>query len=489
MVVIWFGALFGLASLAIRPALLERLVSAAGIDLLVPMAAAPLGTTARLLVALMMTLLGCVVGAIVGRGLAKPAAKTAGARRRPAPTAQVEDGPSEVALFGAAPSANTAEAEVDQSVRRRRQLAIIDTAETFDDQAPLPGSAQILSVAELPLKSFDEVDGIWLHSSDRAEPNAGETPADHDQDGILELAGEKLDTVEPSAPAPVILADEDVSEPAAGARGNRLFDSYVRRVNAGIGSNDSEIPAPGFVSVPDDLSEPATRHCEASVLATDEPVSGGPPAAEPDTEFATDAVYANTAERIATAPLDALSHVELLERLALTIARRRREAAQSSEAAATPAPAEPVWFSAPQSVAANGDMPAALRPHWMDGDQDDDDALPAIAPPRTITMAADRTGDQPARAAGEDAPPIEEIAMPQDPRVLAQGYSSLQGMTKLGVHQVFDRSGAADVPATGSPMPAARAFDAPQADEPLPDQTEQALRAALATLRRMSGAA
>ena len=47
VVALWFGALFGLGSMAIRPGLIEDMVLAAGIDTLVPAAAPPLGMTAR----------------------------------------------------------------------------------------------------------------------------------------------------------------------------------------------------------------------------------------------------------------------------------------------------------------------------------------------------------------------------------------------------------------------------------------------------------
>lgn len=486
VVVVWFGALFGLASLAIRPVLIEGLVSATGIDQVIPMAAPPLGSTARILIALLMTVLGCAVGALVARRFAKPAAQQPSAHRRPAASVQAEDAPSPVALFGAE---RTDEVEEEQPARRRRQLAIMEASDSFDDHAPLPGSNQILSVAELPLKSFDEVDEIWLHSSDRARPRT-EDSADRPQESDGADEAQQLDAAAPVAALPPSFDDaedehEDVAIPVDGS-GNRLFDSYVRRVNASVGSDDPHMPAPGFVSVPDTETPPAAETQHPQVAASvDQPTLDSPLAPEPATDTAfVNTAFVNTAERIATAPLDMLSHVELLERLAQTIARRRAVSEQASQVAAMPAaPAEePVWFSAPQTVAAQGALPAALRPHWQDDADEDDDALPAIATPRSMTMTSVSPVEEPTGA-----------STPQDPEVLDQGYSSLLGMTRMGNRQVFGRNDAPTasvVPSEPAAVPSVpRAFDAPKSSEPLPDQTEQALRAALATLRRMSGAA
>ncbi|HNN56270.1 MAG TPA: hypothetical protein PKG84_08010, partial [Novosphingobium sp.] len=58
VVALWFGALFGLGSLAIRPTLIETLVMKSRIDLIVPAAAPPLGLTARMLIALILAAFG-----------------------------------------------------------------------------------------------------------------------------------------------------------------------------------------------------------------------------------------------------------------------------------------------------------------------------------------------------------------------------------------------------------------------------------------------
>jgi hypothetical protein len=62
IVALWFAALFGLGSLALRPALLEALVLAGHIDHFVPAAAPPLGAKARLLLALLLGIVGAAIG-------------------------------------------------------------------------------------------------------------------------------------------------------------------------------------------------------------------------------------------------------------------------------------------------------------------------------------------------------------------------------------------------------------------------------------------
>jgi hypothetical protein len=81
IVALWFGALFGLGSLLVHPEIIERAVVAAHIDSVIPMAAPPLGTTTRILLALAMTGIGGLLGALLGRRLAA----TGGTPRAPPP--------------------------------------------------------------------------------------------------------------------------------------------------------------------------------------------------------------------------------------------------------------------------------------------------------------------------------------------------------------------------------------------------------------------
>jgi hypothetical protein len=71
LVALWFGALFGMASLAVSPALFESLILKSGIDTVIPAAAPPLGFTARILIALGLAALGGLIGGVLGRWLAR----------------------------------------------------------------------------------------------------------------------------------------------------------------------------------------------------------------------------------------------------------------------------------------------------------------------------------------------------------------------------------------------------------------------------------
>lgn len=154
VVALWFGALLGLGSLALRPSLIEELVIMGRIDLIVPAAAPPLGITARTILALGMASLGALIGTLIARrlaraGLAKrePAAGDLGAAEQPfaaQDTPAAEPGPAETA---AAPL-------------RRRALAIEPEEACFVplDFAPLPGGApQVLDIAAIKadMREFD----------------------------------------------------------------------------------------------------------------------------------------------------------------------------------------------------------------------------------------------------------------------------------------------------------------------------------------------
>ena len=71
IVALWFAALLGLGSFALRTALIERLIVAAHVDTLVTAAAPPLGVTARLLLALALGMIGGLVGFVLARRIGR----------------------------------------------------------------------------------------------------------------------------------------------------------------------------------------------------------------------------------------------------------------------------------------------------------------------------------------------------------------------------------------------------------------------------------
>lgn len=437
-VLLWFGALFGLSSIAIRSSLIEHIVLVAGIDRVIPMAAPPLGNTMRVLLALLMTGIGCMVGGVVARLLTRSAPKPAATRRHQAGATPEAESP--VTKFGKSEPEADADALADEeelplpTVRRRQLLPAPAEPIAATEDAPLPGTSPILKVADLEIASFDAAleEEEWQPLRKRSAKPLAE----------VELSA----TPEPSRlhfgrAAPIEPHDEDTAQ----------------------------IPKPGFELLPRIEDEPLAAEGTPAAVASEverqpevaaiehEPEVAPEPEIEQPTVSAAPArvtsrpIPASAAERLANAPLDDLSHIELLERLALTIARRREAAAALLAAAAAKA-----------SISTEGDAPFGLRAVHPQPDHGDE-AVPAAVAPRFI---------------GAPVAP-DDIAEGED--ILASGYTSLRGLT---------RSTPLPTPPQGEAGASnVRAFDAPASRNRETDRTEQALRDALATLQRMSGAA
>ena len=194
VVALWFGALFGLGSLAVRPALIESLVISSRIDLIVPAAAPPLGITARILVALIMAAIGSGIGIAIARRLARP--KPEHQKHKRGTGAVTEESGR---LRGGNHHADTAvrqplsigedlrsDAGARTPARRRRSLTIEHVEADFvaHDLAPLPGSVpQILDIGEV-----------------RLSPEAAEAPLD-----LSDYAAQMPEQLPPAASSPVQL--------------------------------------------------------------------------------------------------------------------------------------------------------------------------------------------------------------------------------------------------------------------------------------------
>ena len=178
VVALWFGALFGLGSLAVRPSLLEELVLKSHIDLIVPAAAPPLGVTARILLALVMAALGGVLGIILARRLTRPKVEAyerkRGAKDLSAEQPRIRSRDAHPDAPARRPISAHEELGGERSfddhpptgngpgmlANRRRALAIIDHEPEFmpQDMAPLPGLSafQPLDLAALALPAEPE---------------------------------------------------------------------------------------------------------------------------------------------------------------------------------------------------------------------------------------------------------------------------------------------------------------------------------------------
>jgi hypothetical protein len=244
-------------------------------------------------------------------------------------------------------------------------------------------------------------------------------------------------------------------------------------------------------------------------------------------------------ERIEQAPLDDLSHVELLERLALSLRRKRAQATVAEEASAAntepagaPAAVEPQVEAIAMTVEATPveaklsppvpTIPSALRPVGLEDDEEAD-LLPAFVPPRHFAQLQ-------TDANTNAAPPDAEAAKPPEPAPskaetadeLEEGYSSLLSLSRPcagpqrfvrieepaplsdEVEPVVVFPGKEPVAGEGPFARPANVTSQPVEDSPDAasdghtessakrldsEETDRALRTALANLQRMSGAA
>ena len=638
MVALWCAALLGLGSLAIGTIALENLVRALRIDLLLPIAAPPLGIKARILLALVLFAVGAVSGYMVARRIARPRDAVPPRSFRQNERADASDDLGEdFARLDAAAASQTA-APIPG---RRRALAMEeDYALEFHEHMPLPGGApQILDLAELGAFSEmperygdderdDEQSGFVTPTAEEpAETNQIYDPWNRHSAGTGAQAQQSTIALVPAAPivdearpfaapsANPISAFAQPAEPFAPDFRQPGFVPPVAMEDAPpqpVFAQDfapepasmppsMPAPEPASFSSPFPAPEAATSQSDTSDTAEPELVDAASalraftaPAVpaftpEPDVNAApvAAALYAeppaavlglvpsDAAEKLMKAPIDSLGVVELAERLALAISRRRGAAETSQFADSAPvveaAPAAPAanmaepvrHFAVPSAIAAPAEqdapprfavphafappspgapanpisemavqpsaqpsiMPSSMRPLQFD-EQDDDDSLDSVLPPRLFGKTA-----QPVPAAFQGFPAQPTVVEPEPAQTEAAGgpgspdgpdsdgtgeesFGSLLGM-KPTVRETFVRiEEPVDDQAPVEPVvvfpgqaghtslnndSALRRFDQPGAIAPgqafagpntvNPEETERALKAALATLQRMSGAA
>ncbi|HOA47924.1 MAG TPA: hypothetical protein PKJ55_00670 [Novosphingobium sp.] len=318
VVALWFGALFGLGSLAIRPALIEQAVIASRIDLVIPAAAPPLGVTARILIALVLSALGAVIGTLIARRIARPKQEVRQRKRGAANLDMEPDTPRHNGSVVEPPvrqpisaldelgcdgldDPEGAEAHVALA-GRRRALAIDHEEGTFVpyDNAPLPGGhLQILHVGgdefgvaaaesqaePLDLDGFAEpqatlADAVRLDwSPANRTPPGGETPVAPSvaEDGPTPIR--KLFQAPPAAPGNAAEAADPITDanPSHQIFGMPVVDGAVPRdaVKAAgyqVSVFDTPEPEPLFDRPAPPLANPATAEVPASAEPTGEQV-------------------------------------------------------------------------------------------------------------------------------------------------------------------------------------------------------------------------
>ena len=425
VVALWFGALFGLGSLAVRPSLLENLVLGSHIDLIVPAAAPPLGITARILLALAMAALGAVLGIVLARRLARPkvehyerkrgakdlAAQSPRVRSRDAhPDAPARRPISAHEELGEERPAGTGPGML---ANRRRALAIIDDEPEFvpHEMAPVPG-----------LGTVQPLDLAALAMPPEPEPRPAATPPQ-----ATVTAAAALDWAN-AAPVALIAEADQVTPEAAHRDGRQVFGMAPPEMPAAAPRQIFGVVAEGD-HLPQDFVKAAGF--QTSVFDTPGP---SPLFDRADAEPAPAMVAASPEPLPSPATL---GMTDLAARLADSMRRRRERVQNQVPAAATPgvaaeaapelpaiptafappaepapvptayaAPAAPAEQAAPlvvlaqfaaaapaaaQPLAASPlDRPAAMRPLALDAFLEDvppfDDA--SLLPPRHIAMPA-----------------------------------------------------------------------------------------------------
>lgn len=415
VVALWFGALFGLGSLAVRPSLLEGLVLKSHLDLVIPAAAPPLGVTARILVALILAALGAVLGLITARRIARPKPVVterkrgsrelgreeaavrphyADASTRP-PVLRREDAESAEGEFGGGVLAN-----------RRRALAIEHEAEEFvpHEMAPLPGgNPQVFDISQLGIsdvQSIPEPAPVVSHEPIPAAPAvsldwSNAVPVSVPTEPIaapaaIEAQRQVFQAEVPVAAPPVSPAACPEIE-AVHADGRQVFGmtppappSDSERQIFGVTATDGHVPqefveAAGFRTTVFQQEEPeplfAARAAASPAVAAPVPQAFEPEPAQVPHSFEPAPApvpviqpQAPAAEEALPSP-SSLGMTDLAARLAESMRRRRAARAQANAETnpeaplpdAAPAPVPPLAAEIPAPIA-QPEAPAAFEP-------------------------------------------------------------------------------------------------------------------------------
>lgn len=410
IVALWFAALFGLGSIIVSPALIEHIVLSTGIAKLVPMAAPPLGTTARILFALGLTGLGGLIGLVAARRVAQ----TAEAQTSQSGTARMPFAGLEPAETDLEPEADPAQDRKSAAMpRRRRAFALVaeeaprleeaDAAAETDAEVSGNGQPPILNLSDLDLEGI-EAAGLTdpaLPPEQHAYRQPTLAESDLDTAGALETAEMPESHMPESLAAEWSVANEDEAEIASEARAEEAApetigpdvpgpDGFAEDDHGPFGripewleprqETHTFSPAAWAVSQ-DDVPEPAAsapapetlnnRLFEAYSRSLSEvaetPASEGRPLFSPETAETADIAVSfraaeelpQAAERIAGADLEDLSQVELLERLALAMEQQRRRRLQAATPDSAPSDGTASEITAPKGTA-TAEMPAPL---------------------------------------------------------------------------------------------------------------------------------
>ena len=481
---LWFGALFGLGSLAVRPSLIEDMVLSTRIDLIIPAAAPPLGVTARIMLALVMAALGAIVGVVMARRLTRPKpevrerARTArgnpaAAQTRPRMGDAHRDAPAcrpiSVQDLDTGDDVNEAAQSDGRLAGRRRGLTVEQSPDPFvpHEFAPLPGGeplipamAEMASSPALPAAIQPQAVQLAPAETHAAEPNW--QPPQQSTEAVRQVF-QSIPAAEPA------LAPDSAAAHADGrqvfgmeqvkpqseqprqifgvtAQGDHLPQEFVREAGYQTSVFETEAPQPLFERDPAE-QPPADLHSAAQAdVAAD--LEAMPAAVPPADQLPSPA---------------GLGMTDLAARLAESM--RRRRAARGSAAAdpasvapvavaelivaapapdpvlPAPPPPQPIQFAAPVpaeqppviALVAEPDnaMPSSLRPLALDAFLEEDLEFNAsLLPPRRLVASAPSHPEQP-MAIPEPVPvaaQADSVTEPAEEPIAEENYASLLGL-------------------------------------------------------------
>ena len=537
MIGLWFAALFGLCSLALAPEMLERIVTMLGIDRIIPAAAPPLGQTARLLLALGMAGVGEIAGLLIGARLAAPK-RSEPVRRRGLKSAAADAETSEDApqlrdrdRHPDAPARKPLSAVsdlrenlgenlggIDNALRRRALASEAEHApRPFIEVAPLPGGEwQPVAVAEPeaapavafvaeqpePVEVFDLAQ-FNVPSEAEAEPEAPPAPfaaPTVSSAAFVPAFMPHEPTLAPAGPAPAEIATASLEQLGVVQLSERLALALQarreRRSQAPVAVPPVAWPVVTAVEEPDFADPvaiaPVEEPPQPEPFMTEEPVSAPATPAPTYTPapFAARPLFAP----LAADDADEDHEIPALAR-SLTMPRLGRSGLAEPAPASAPEASSPDLTRGLEILARRA--PKAAVEHDVpveDGDSPDDIGGSADAEELTDEVLEEGYSSLLAMGSGFQRPEAVRIEEPQsdeiEPVVIFPGQGArVAGETPNGfgasLNAPFARPGTAPVKAPATSIVAASEELATQAD---PDETDRALRAALASLQRISGA-
>ncbi len=419
-VALWFGALFGIGSLAVRPALIESAIASAKLDAIVPL---PMDMATRMLIAAALAGIGGMLGARLARRLGRP--KTVARPRKRSRFLDEGDTASQ------SPEAETPTAPVARA-GRRRQLAIPDPAQSDKghlDRAPVPGATPVLNVSQIGIEGVGPEKERVDPEPDAITPTEGESAEE-----VTFLPGPAYE----SKPAVAPLETQPLAV-------EQTLQS--RSANATLPRLSGEDQEPGFGKLPSKAQPLIDRAPDSDSSPPVQESSSDQATVTHDTAPISDA---SAAERIMSARVEDLGPIELLERLAISLRQKRVVAAHAADELPDVEPAdetataiiadeaeakaaEPATAPTTSVVSPSSTIPAALRPIGTDP-VDDDDVLPGYIPPRQIgpgrvpsspPSAATEADDLDSGAASQAG--VSEPVEPQEP--LSSTFAKAQRMS------------------------------------------------------------